>query len=96
MLKLIVLAILFYVIYRAVTQKRIIVKPGDTTNSGRTPEHLEDEMVQDPYCKAYFPRQQGVALDYQNGTQLFCSQDCLDKFTAEIETTLNDSTNRRS
>lgn len=96
MFKLIVFAIIFYVIYRAAIKKRIVVRPGKVPDFRRASEQLADEMVQDPICKTYFPRNQGVVFDHQDETLLFCSQECLDKFKAEIDATWNDSTDRRS
>lgn len=48
--------------------------PGDVT---------DDVMVQDPYCKAYFPERQGSKLTWHGETRLFCSPKCRDRFVAE-------------
>lgn len=96
MFKLIVFGIIFYVIYRAVNKKRVIVRRGAAPDSKNASGQLADEMIQDPFCKAYFPRMQGITFNHQDEALSFCSQDCLDKFRAEIETTTNDSTDRRS
>ena len=96
MFKFIILAIISYVIYRAVTKKRIIVRPGNVPDFKRASGLPADEMVQDPVCKTYFPHKQGVAFNHQNETMLFCSQECLDKFRAELDPKSNASTDRRS
>ncbi len=95
MFKFIVFAIIFYVVYRAATKKRIIVRPEKAPDDRRAAEQVTDEMIQDPFCKSYFPRKQGVTLKHQNEVLLFCSQDCLDKFRTEMDATSKDSTDRR-
>lgn len=91
MSKLIIFTIIFYVLYRAVIKKRIVVRYGKSPTTNRA----TSEMIQDPLCKAYFPREQGVALDNQDEVLLFCSRDCLEKYKVAMDATSNDSTDGR-
>lgn len=92
MSKLIIFAIIFYVIYRAITKKRVIIRPEPSNSTGRA----VDEMIQDPLCKTYFPREQGVALDHQDKVLLFCSHNCLEKYKIALDAKSSDSTDGRS
>ena len=41
---------------------------------------IDDVMVQDPFCKVYFPKRDAYRLRY-GGTELyFCSEECKNKF----------------
>lgn len=48
-------------------------------NGGRT-EQINDIMVQDPYCKVYFPRNEGIRLKHQGEDLFFCCEECRQKF----------------
>lgn len=95
MFKLILFGIVFFVLYRAVTKKRMIVRPDTSPDVRNAAGQIAGEMVQDPLCKAYFPREQGVALDHQDEVLLFCSRDCLEKYKVIIDATSNDSIDGR-
>jgi hypothetical protein len=43
---------------------------------------IDDVMVKDPQCGAYFPRRDGIALKSAGGGLLFCSRECRDKYLA--------------
>ena len=92
MFKIIIFIVIGYVLYRAVTKKRIVVQPNTSPEAYRG----ADEMVQDPLCKTYFPREQGVALEHQDEVVLFCSQNCLEKYKVALDAKSNDSTDGRS
>ncbi len=92
MFKIIIFAVIGYVLYRAVTKKRIVVRPDTSPDAYRE----ADEMVQDPLCKTYFPREQGVALEHQDEVVLFCSMDCLEKYKIALDAKSNDATDGRS
>lgn len=50
----------------------------DRPESGR----IDDVMIKDPQCGAYFPRRDGVALKSAGDDLLFCSPECRDKYIA--------------
>lgn len=75
-MRLIILAILFYVLYRLVkgflgSGKEI----GGRHNGG-----VIDEMVQDPFCKTYIPRREALKRVVNGETHYFCSRECATKF----------------
>jgi len=79
MLRLIVLAILLYILYRLVKGS---FKKNRDISRGRA-DGVIDEMVQDPYCKIYIPRRQAVRRVHEGNEMFFCSEECADKFKAE-------------
>jgi uncharacterized protein len=79
MLRLIILGILAYLLYRVV---KGVFSPSTKIERGRGGGVI-DEMVQDPYCKTYIPRRESVKRVIQGEEYLFCSDDCADKFESE-------------
>jgi uncharacterized protein len=82
MLRLIILAILLYILYRLVKGS---FKQDKKIHRGRDGRVI-DEMVQDPYCKIYIPRRQAVRRVYEGNEIFFCSEECADRFEAEKKT----------
>jgi YHS domain-containing protein len=37
-------------------------------------------MIKDPVCDVYFPKKDGVSLNYGGKEMYFCSIECRDKF----------------
>lgn len=80
-LKIIVLIVLFYLLYRlylAGRKKRLAAR--DQPPQGRPA--IDDVLVQDPTCGAYVPRAQ--ALRHLRGSRefFFCSEKCRRSFMA--------------
>jgi len=46
---------------------------------------IDDEMVQDPFCRIYFPKRSAVRLTHQGQDLFFCSAHCRDKFLEDKE-----------
>lgn len=46
---------------------------------------VDDVMVKDPFCQAYFPRRQGVREVINGKTYYFCSTVCRDKFLDKVK-----------
>lgn len=44
---------------------------------------VDDIMVQDPFCKTYFPQRNGVHLNHKGENLYFCSPECRDNFLAQ-------------
>ena len=78
-MRLIILAVLGYVLYRLI---RGFFKPGQkiskTGNGG-----VIDEMVQDPVCKTYIPLRNAQRRVISGREYFFCSKECADKFELE-------------
>ena len=77
MIRLLIIAGLIYFLYRKYQawSKSISGKDIDA-------DALEDVMVQDPHCKTYFPRREGIPLRMNGEELLFCSRKCRDEFAA--------------
>lgn len=81
MIRVMVLAVLGYLGYRIVkrwVRGKILSRPAE----GRAPGRIDDVMVKDPQCGAYFARRDGVALRQAERELLFCSRECRDKYLA--------------
>lgn len=83
MIKLLIIVAVGYLLYRSV---RSWMWPGGTSlknGSGKTAGKIDDVMIKDPYCKAYFPRRVAVHLNFRGSDLYFCSKDCRDKYIAQ-------------
>jgi len=79
MVRLIILGILAYVLYRLV--KGVF---SQSTKIGRgKAAGVIDEMVQDPFCKTYVPRRESVRRVIEGEEYVFCSEECAEKFESE-------------
>ncbi|OGP56788.1 MAG: hypothetical protein A2V65_03695 [Deltaproteobacteria bacterium RBG_13_49_15] len=47
------------------------------------PDPIADVMIQDPFCRVYFPKRQGVHYQYKGKDLYFCSTSCRDRFLSE-------------
>jgi len=82
MIKFIILAVVGYVFYRAL-KSWMFPDPGASDkvadkNLGR----IDDVMIKDPYCEAYFPKRNAVHLNLDGMDLYFCSADCKNKYIA--------------
>jgi hypothetical protein len=79
MLRLIAILVVAYVAYRVVRSwvlGRTAARQVKTRAAGR----IDDVMVQDPQCGAYFARRDGVPLNHEGRELLFCSLKCRERF----------------
>ncbi|HBN26760.1 MAG TPA: hypothetical protein DD405_04750 [Desulfobacteraceae bacterium] len=53
------------------------------TFSSSPPTKIDDVMIQDPYCKVYFPKKDGIHLKDKGKNLYFCSSKCRDKYLDE-------------
>ena len=81
MFRLIAFALIAYVAYR-LARRWIFGRTRSTPVNGTDLGRIDDVMVKDPQCGAYFPRRDGVALQHAGRDLLFCSRDCRDRFIA--------------
>ena len=82
-MKLLILIGIAYLAYRGLKswllQGRLTRDPAN----GRQAKELDDIMVKDPYCDAYFPKRNGVLLRHRGEDLWFCSPECRDKFSEQ-------------
>ncbi|MEN8188853.1 MAG: YHS domain-containing protein [Thermodesulfobacteriota bacterium] len=84
-LKLVILALLFYVGYRLLTAGRGEKKKGEKSKgveNGGDPS-VSDVLVEDPVCHTLIPREQAIGLQYQGEMVYFCSEKCCDHFVEQ-------------
>ncbi|MGB7573478.1 MAG: YHS domain-containing protein [Thermodesulfobacteriota bacterium] len=74
-LLLLLYAILYYLIKDMVVRR----------NKGRR-ESEPEELVQDPYCQTYIPKQTAVRKRVKGRDYYFCTKECLRKFLQEKKT----------
>jgi hypothetical protein len=61
---------------------------GQSQNRGRSgggdpSAQVDDVMIQDPVCGAYFPQNRAVVLNADGEVLSFCSIECRDRYLAE-------------
>jgi len=81
MIRFLVLALLGYLAYR-VAKRWVRGKIFSERVEGHTAGRIDDVMVKDPQCGAYFARRDGVTLRQADRELVFCSRECRDKYLA--------------
>ena len=80
MIKLLIIVAVGYLLYRSL---RSWMFPGSTSlknGSGKAAGQIDDVMIKDPFCQAYFPRRNAVHLSFRGSDLYFCSKQCRDKY----------------
>ncbi len=78
MFRLILYLILFITIYWVV--KRALSLPKKKTPN---PLAVSEELVQDPVCHCYVPKNQSFAVSLNGQKFFFCSEECYKKYLAD-------------
>jgi len=89
MIRIIILAVAGYVFYRALKSWMFPGPEASKTVADKNIGKIDDVMIKDPFCKAYFPKRNAVPLNIGGRDLYFCSTECKDKYIAarsEIET----------
>lgn len=80
MIRLLIIGGLLFFGYRKL---KALTAPAPETEKDRPDKERDAQLlVQDPFCKAYFPKHEGVALTWRGEEHLFCSPECRDRFAA--------------
>lgn len=79
MIKLLVILIAGYLLYRWVWSKA--AGKMDSMDS-RSAGEVVDEMLKDPHCQAFFPKNSGVSAIIDGQSTHFCSPQCRDAYLA--------------
>lgn len=80
MIRILIFAGLIYLAYRAL---KSVIGGGPSqrvSSSDRSTGKIDDVMIKDPYCEAYFPKRNGVHYRYNGEDLYFCSEKCKAKF----------------
>lgn len=94
-LRILILAVLFYLGYRLIKanfsksddKKKAETQDEETRQGGA----ITDVLIEDPVCHKLVPKQQAYALEAEDGVHYFCSKECGDKFAADQENSGQDS-----
>ena len=82
MIRFIILAVVGYVAYRAIKSWMFPAASSSKSVAGGNTGEIDDVMIKDPYCEAYFPKRNAVNLKFNGEDLQFCSTQCKDKFLA--------------
>ena len=82
MIRIIILAVVGYVAYRAIKSWMFPAASSSESVAGRNTGEIDDVMIKDPYCEAYFPKRNAVHLHFDGKDMHFCSTQCKDNFLA--------------
>ena len=81
MLKFVILGLVAYVFFRAL--KNWMTGGGASGRQQTTGRAADDVLIQDPVCKTYFTRREGVHLRHEGRDLYFCSPECRDRYLLE-------------
>jgi YHS domain-containing protein len=82
MIRFIILAIVAYVFYRALKSWMFPASDSSKSVSSRNADQLDDVMIKDPFCEAYFPKRNAVHLKFDGEDLYFCSIACKEQYIA--------------
>ena len=80
LVRLIIYIILIAVLYRAVKLWFGRSENGRGPARVKPQGQVDDVMIKDPVCGAYFPQRKAVTLNGQNKALFFCSTQCRDRY----------------
>ncbi|MBW2607513.1 MAG: hypothetical protein JRD05_07720 [Deltaproteobacteria bacterium] len=79
-MRLLIIIGLAYLAYRALKSWMLQNVSTKRTVTGKTTGEIDDVMIKDPFCQAYFPKRNGVHLKADGEDLYFCSKECRDRF----------------
>ena len=84
-LRLIIIGILLYLLYRLLTgPKKRAAKAGKFRQQGSAGSRaVQDVLVEDPVCHIYIPKGQAIELQHDHQMYYFCSNKCCEIFVKE-------------
>ena len=82
MIRIIILAVVAYVFYRALKSWMFPAPDGSKTVADKNIGKIDDVMIKDPCCEAYFPKRNAVHLNLDGQDLYFCSDACKEKYIA--------------
>ncbi len=82
MIKFLILFAVGYLLYRAMKSWMFPDARSSKNVSGKATGQIDDVMIKDPFCQAYFPRRDAVHLNLSGNDLYFCSKECRDQYMA--------------
>ena len=83
MIRFIILFVVVYILYRSIKSWMFPTASSKRSVSGQAAAEIDDVMIKDPFCEAYFPKRNGVHLNFGGKDLYFCSSQCKDNYLAE-------------
>ena len=80
MIKLIILLVVGYFLYKAVTPGSAKRPLSENPMTGEKDLQVDDDMVQDPICLTFVPKREALSLDRGEKRYYFCGPQCRDAF----------------
>ena len=80
MIRFIILAVVVYIFYRALKSWMFPAQESSKSVSGKEAGQIDDVMIKDPFCEAYFPKRNAVHLKFEGKDLYFCSTACKEQF----------------
>lgn len=81
MIKFLILLAVGYLLYRSMKSWMFPDARHKKNVSSRANGQIDDVMIKDPFCGAYFPKRNAVNLKVDGEVYYFCSKACRDKYT---------------
>lgn len=82
-MRLLIIAALAYLAYRWLKSWTVTQSPSRRPTVDEAVGPIDDVMVKDPFCEAYFPKRSGVRIRRGGEDVFFCSEACRDQFLAD-------------
>ena len=82
MIKFLILFCVAFLLYRSLRSWIFSDSSKKKTVSGKATGQIDDVMIKDPYCEAYFPKRNAVHLNVKGNDLYFCSKECREKHLA--------------
>ena len=82
MIKFLILLAVGYLLYRSMKNWMFPDARQKKNVSSRADGQIDDVMIKDPFCEAYFPRRNAVSLKFKGDVYYFCSEACRDNYIA--------------
>ncbi|MGD2098703.1 MAG: hypothetical protein PVG35_14065 [Desulfobacterales bacterium] len=82
MIKFLIFLAVGYLLYRSMKNWMFPDARQKKNVSSRENGQIDDVMIKDPFCEAYFPRRNAVSLEFKGNVYYFCSEACRDKYIA--------------
>lgn len=79
-MRLLIIIGIAYLAYRALKAWMLQNVSAKRTVARETTGEIDDVMIKDPFCQAYFPKRNGVHLRADDEDLYFCSKECRDRF----------------
>jgi YHS domain-containing protein len=82
MIRFIILAVVAFVFYRALKSWMFPAQDASKSVAGKNIGKIDDVMIKDPFCEAYFAKRNAVHLNFRGEDLYFCSTACKDQYIA--------------